>query len=113
MVDKLKVHITIRGDMDKGAFDEDNSAPLASFRLLKVFLAEAAHRKRHVYQADYVGAYLQANMDRRVFVRLPADWATHFPEFVEWFGVPLLLKKSAYGINSAGQLWRRSYSDGT
>ncbi len=105
MVDKLKVRITIRGDMDKGAVDEDNSAPLASFRLLKVFLAEAAHRKRHVYQADYVGAYLQADMDRRVFVRLPADWATHFPEFVEWFGVPLLLKKSAYGINSAGRLW--------
>ena len=102
MVDKLKVRITIQGDMDKGAIDEDNSAPLPSFRLLKVFLAEAAHRKRHVYQADYVRAYLQADMDRQVFVRLPSNWATHFPEFVKWFGVPLLLKKSTYGINSAG-----------
>jgi len=44
-------------------------------------------------------------MDRRVFVRLPADWASHFPEYAEWFGVPLLLRKSAYGINSAGRLW--------
>jgi hypothetical protein len=29
--------------MDKDAVDEDNSAPLASFRLLKIFLAEAAY----------------------------------------------------------------------
>ena len=64
MVDKLKVRITIRGDLDKGAIDEDNSAPLASFRLLKVFLSKAARQKRHVYQANYVGAYLQAKMDR-------------------------------------------------
>ena len=89
--------------------DEDNSAPLASFRLLKVFLAEAASRKRHIYQADYIGAYLQADMDRRVFVKLPADWAAYFPEYAEWFGVPILLKKSAYGINSAGRLWAEEF----
>ena len=43
MVDKLKVRIAIHGDLDKDAVDEDNSAPLASFRLLKMFLEEAAH----------------------------------------------------------------------
>jgi hypothetical protein len=105
MVDKLKVRIAIRGDLDKDAVDEDNSAPLASFRLLKVFLCEAARRKRRVFQADFVGAYLQAYMDRTVYVRLPAEYAEFFPDLSEWFGVPLLLSKSAYGINSAGRLW--------
>ena len=42
MVDKLKVRIAIRVDLDTDAMDEDNSAPLASFRLLKMFLVEAA-----------------------------------------------------------------------
>ena len=46
MVDKLKVRIAIRGDLDKDAMDEDNSAPLVSFRLLKMFLAEAARCRR-------------------------------------------------------------------
>jgi Reverse transcriptase (RNA-dependent DNA polymerase) len=105
MVDKLKVRIAIRGDLDKDALDEDNSAPLASFRLLKIFLSEAARRKRRVYQADFIGAYLQANMDRTVYVRLPAEYSEHFKDLSQWFGVPLLLPKSAYGINSAGRLW--------
>jgi Reverse transcriptase (RNA-dependent DNA polymerase) len=105
-VDKVKVRAAIRGDLDtSGPRDEDNSAPLATFRTLKVFLAEAARRQRHVYQADYVGAYLQAKMDRVIYVTLPAALAEVFPDLAEWFGVPLLLEKAAYGINAAGCLW--------
>jgi hypothetical protein len=63
-VDKLKVRIAIRGDLDQGAMEEDNSAPLASFRLLKVFLSEASRLQKRVYQADFIGAYLQAKMNR-------------------------------------------------
>ena len=103
-IDKLKVRIAIRGDLDRDALDEDNSAPLATFRLLKVFLSEAARLKRRVYQADFIGAYLQAHMDRLVYVRLPSEYAEYFPDLKQWFGVPLILKKSAYGINSAGRL---------
>jgi hypothetical protein len=105
LVDKLKVHIAIRSDLDNNAIEEDNAAPLATFRLLKVFLARAAKMKKCVYQADFIGAYLQAKMDRIVYVKLPDAWKEYFPELSEWFGVPLLLEKSAYGINSAGRLW--------
>jgi hypothetical protein len=100
MVEKLKVRAAIRGDLDKGAVDEDNSAPLASFRLLKTFIAEAARRRRRIYQANYIGAYLQAKMDRIVYVIPPIEFASIFPDLMEWFGIPLLLDKSAYGINS-------------
>jgi hypothetical protein len=104
-VDKLKVRIAIRGDLDKDAGDEDNAAPLATFRLLKMFLAMAAQRRRRVYQADFIGAYLQAKMDRIVYVMLPIEYKMYFPDLAEWFGVPLRLERSAYGINSAGRLW--------
>jgi Reverse transcriptase (RNA-dependent DNA polymerase) len=107
-VDKVKVRAAIHGDLDtSGPKDEDNSAPLATFCTLKVFLAEAARQQRHVYQADYVGAYLQAKMDRVIYVTLPAALAEVFPDLAEWFGVPLLLEKAAYGINAAGRLWAK------
>ena len=101
----MKVQIAIRGDLDTGAKDEDNAAPLATFRLLKLFICVAARRKRSIYQADFIGAYLQANMDRAVYVMLPMELKEFFPDLAEWFGVPLLLEKSCYGINSAGRLW--------
>ena len=105
LVDKLKVRIAIRGDLDTGAKDEDNAAPLATFRLLKLFICEAARSKRRIYQADFIGAYLQANMDRAVYVMLPMELKDFFPDLAEWFSVPvpLLLEKSCYGINSAGR----------
>ena len=105
LVDKLKVRIAIRGDLDTSAKDEDNAAPLATFRLLKLFICEAARRKRRIYQADFIGGYLQANMDRAVYVMLPMELKEFFPDLAEWFGAPLLLEKSCYGINSAGRLW--------
>ena len=105
LIEKLKTRIAICGNFDTGSMGEDNWAPLASFRLLKLFLADAARRKRRIYQCDYVGAYLQGFMDRLIYVRLPAEWKEHFPEYAKWFGVPLVLKKSAYGISSAGRLW--------
>jgi len=108
-IDKLKTRFAIRGDLDKGKNDENNWAPTASFRLLRFVLAEAARLKCRVYQVDFVSAYLQANMDRRVFVILPAHWATIFPEYKEWVGKPLRLLKSVYGISSAGRLWSEEW----
>jgi hypothetical protein len=101
-VDKLKIRIAIRGDLDQGALEEDNSAPLASFRLLKVFTADAARLRKRIYQSDFIAAFLHSRMDRIVYVRLPIEFLEFFPDLAEWFGVPLLLEKSAYGINSAG-----------
>ena len=78
----------------------------ATFRLLKVFIADAARKRCRVHRSDFVGAYLQACMDRIVYVKLPSEWAEYFPDLAKWFGVPLLLVKSAYGITSAGRLKR-------
>jgi Reverse transcriptase (RNA-dependent DNA polymerase) len=54
-------------------------------------------------------------MDRIVYIMLPIELAEYFPDLAEWFGVPLLLYKSAYGMNSAGRLWAEElfgwYSD--
>jgi hypothetical protein len=62
-VDKLKVRIAIRGDLDPEKDNENNWAPTASFRLLSVFLGDAAKNRKRIYQIDFIGAYLQAYMD--------------------------------------------------
>ena len=74
-IDKLKVRIAIRGDLDKDAIGENNWAPAITFIILKLFLAEAARLGLRIYQIDFISAYLQALMDRPVYVRFPAKWA--------------------------------------
>lgn len=106
MIDKLRHRITARGDLDKEKAFEDNFVSLAGSRLVKVFLAEAARRKRRVYQFDFISAYLNTPMrDTRKFIRLPPTWSQFFPEFQQYFGVPLLLKKAIYGLSAAGKLF--------
>ena len=44
-VDKLKIRIAVRGDLEERTENEDNSAPLASMLAFKIFLAQAARKK--------------------------------------------------------------------
>ena len=104
-IDKLKVRIAIRGDLDQDAIGENNWAPAITFIILKLFLAEAARLGLPVYQVDFVSAYLQSLMDRPVYVMFPAKWKDIMPEFSKWFGRPLLMVKSVYGVSNAGRLW--------
>ena len=49
-------------------------------RTLKYFLAESAKHKARVHQLDFIGAFLQANVKNRVFVKLDMRYAAYFPE---------------------------------
>ena len=104
-IDKLKVRIAARGDLDKGSVTENNWAPLASLRLVKIFLADAARDGNRIFQIDFVAAFLQARVDRRIFVKMPASWGKVLPKFSPYFGRPLLLKRALYGLTSAGRLF--------
>ena len=46
----------------------DTWSPTASMRTLEYFLVDAAKHKAIVYQLDFIGAFLQANVKNRVFV---------------------------------------------
>ncbi|MGH7974584.1 MAG: hypothetical protein ACREBR_03580 [bacterium] len=61
-LDKLKVRIVVRGDLQKQQSHEDTWSPTASVKLLRVFLAHAARMKCRVKQLDFIGAFLQANV---------------------------------------------------
>jgi hypothetical protein len=110
-VDKLKIRIAIRGDMDQGVLEEDNSAP-ASFRLLKVFLADAARLRKRIYQSDFIAAYLQSRMDRIVYVRLPIEFIEFFPDLAEWLVYLYFLRNRHTASTPPVDYGLKNYSDG-
>jgi len=104
-LDKLKVRIVVRGDLQSDMDTEDKWSPTASFRALKMFLANCARHKVRVRQLDFIGAYLQAKTRHRIFIRLPTVYGDLWPEYKNYSGVPLRLVKSMYGMTLSGKYW--------
>jgi hypothetical protein len=76
-----------------------------------MFLAHAAKLKRRVKQGDFVGAYLQAKVRGRYFIKLDPRYKQLFPDLAEWFGRPLRLKKGIYGQKFSGKFWNEDFSE--
>ena len=70
-----------------------------------MFCAEAAWVGGSIKQLDFIGAFLQANVHHRTFVKLPSIYGDLFPEYRQYCGRPLRLKKSMYGTTTAGKDW--------
>jgi hypothetical protein len=84
---------------------EDKWSPTASFRALKMFLAHAAHLQVRVKQLHFIGAFLRAKVRSRVFIKFPTIYSKILPEYKQYFGVPLRLLKSMYGMTLSGKFW--------
>ena len=104
-LDKLKVRIVVRGDLQNKTLTEDKWSPTASFRAMKMFLADASRHKARVRQLDFIGAFLQAKVRSRVFIRMPASYGEIWPEFKPYCGIPVRLAKSMYGMTLSGKNW--------
>ena len=63
----------------------DTWSPTPSMRNLKCFLADAEKHKSRVHQLDFIGAFLQAKVNNRVFVKLDMRCADYFPEYARCF----------------------------
>ena len=74
-------------------------------RILKYFLADATKHKTRVHQLDFIGAFLQAKVNNRVFVEIDIRYTYYFPEYAKYFGRALRLLKSMYGMTNSGKLF--------
>ena len=104
-LDKLKLVIAVRGDLQNKELDGDTWSPRASMRTFKYFLAEAAKHKAIVHQLDFIGSFLDAKVKNRVFVKLDIRCTDYFPEHAKYFGRALRLLKSMYGMTNSGKLF--------
>ena len=58
-LDKLKLVIVVRGDLQNKEMVGDTWLPTDSTRTLKYLLADATKHKARVHQLDFIGAFLQ------------------------------------------------------
>ena len=92
-LDKLKLRIVVRGDLQNKEMVGDTCSPTASMKTLKYFLADRAKHKSIVHQLDFIGAFLQAKVKNRVFVKLDIRYTDYFPEYAKYFGKSLEIIK--------------------
>ena len=90
-LDKLKLRIVVRGDLQNKEMVGDTWPPTASMRTLKYFLADAAKHRERVHQLYFIGAFLQVKLKNRVFVKLDIRYTYYFPEYAQYFGRALRL----------------------
>ena len=104
-IDKLKLRNMVRGDLQNKELVGDTWSPTASMRTLKYFLADATKHKEKFHQLYFIGAFLQAKVKHRVFVKLDMRYVDYFPEYAQYFRRALRLLKSMYGMTNSGNLF--------
>ena len=74
-------------------------------RTLNYFLADAAKHIARVHKLDFIGAFLQAKVKNRVFVKVDMRYADYFPEYAQYFEIALKLLKSMYWMTNSGKMF--------
>ena len=77
-LDNLKLRIVVRGYLQDKEMVVDTWSSTASMRTLKYLLADAAKNKARVHQLDFIGAFLQAKVKNRGFVKLDIRYTDYF-----------------------------------
>ena len=78
-LDKLKLRIMARGDLQNKDLIGYNWSPIYCMRTLKYFLAYNVKHKARVHQLYFIGAFLQEKVKNRVFVKLDSRYAEYLP----------------------------------
>ena len=74
-LDKLKLRIVVRGDVQNKELVGDNWSPTAYMRTFKYVLTGEIKQKARVHQLDFIGKFLQAKVKNGVFVKLDSRYA--------------------------------------
>ena len=78
-LNKLKLVIIVSGYMENKELVGDNWSPIASMRNLTYFLADATKDEAIVHKLYFIGAFLQAKVNNRVFLKLDSRYTYYFP----------------------------------
>ena len=109
---RMKARLAACGNFEDQR-DDDNAAPTASFSSLLIVLAIAAKRKMKKATADITGAYLNAELNHKVRMRLNKECTKvilkgkpELSKYVKSDGtIVVLLKKCLYGLRIAARAW--------
>ena len=68
-------------------------------------MSDATKHKGRVRQLDFIGAFLQAKVKNRVFLKLDSRYVDYSTEYSKYFGRALRLLNSMYGMTNYGKLF--------
>ena len=78
-IDRLKFIIVVRGDYQNKVIIGDTWSPTASMWTLRYLLKYDSKHKSRVHPFYFIGAFIQANIKYRDFVKLDSRYGEYFP----------------------------------
>ncbi|GAA5949431.1 hypothetical protein JCM21900_004061 [Sporobolomyces salmonicolor] len=97
----LKVRLVAQGYNQRPGLDfRETFAPVAKFTSIRVLLALAAQQRMHIQQADVDKAYLHADLNEELYMRVPDG-----VDGPNWNGKVLKLDRALCGLKQAGRAW--------
>ena len=80
-LDKHKMRIVVRGDLYNKELVGDTWSPTSSMRTLKYYFLNSTKQKARIIQLNFIGAFFQAKVKNRVFLKLDSRYEDYFPEY--------------------------------
>ncbi len=100
---KYKSRLCAQGFSQIPGIDYDTTfAPVVEISTIRLLLAYAASRYLKVYQADVPTAYLNANLDDKIFMKQPTGFTVQHINNAE---MVCKRKKAIYGLKQSGRQW--------
>jgi hypothetical protein len=96
---KCKARLVVRGDQQAKSIHEETYAATLAGRSFRTLMAIAARFDLELIQYDAVNAFVNAKLDRTVFMRMPQGYRKP--------GMILMLRKALYGLRESPLLWQR------
>jgi len=104
-----KAHYVARGYSQVHGVDYDETfSPTTRFTTIRMLLQKAVNESLHLHQMDVKGAYLNAPIDKDIYVEQPPGY-----EYSDESGKRLTchLKKSLNGLKQSGRNWHHTLTD--
>jgi hypothetical protein len=80
---------------------EETFSPVAKYKSIKMVLAFAAQHQLPLYQIDYVTAFLNAKLDKPIYMAQPDGYTIGTKQMTQVWK----LNKAIYGLKQAGRAW--------
>ena len=108
-ISKYKARMNVDGSqMIKGLHYEETYAPVVQWATIRFFISLAIILSNwHTRQLDFVLAYTQADIERDLYMKLPADFTVPGRTITEQDrrDYVLELEKNLFGQKQAGRVW--------
>ena len=85
-LDNLKLIVVVIRDLKNKELVQETLSPTASMGTLKYLMIDSDKHKAIVSQLDFIGAFLQAKVMNRVFLKLDSRYVDYFLDYSNYFG---------------------------